>query len=92
MQQFAKFKFNPDGKFKILHLTDTHYVSGDPRSERALKNVIEMLDSEKPDLVIHTGDIIFGRPAEESLPYIRAQNSLCRDIGQSRSGVRNESS
>ena len=28
LQQFAKFKFNPDGKFKILHLTDTHYVSG----------------------------------------------------------------
>ena len=72
LQQFAKFKFNPDGKFKILHLTDTHYVSGDPRSERALKNVIEMLDSEKPDLVIHTGDIIFGRPAEESLREILA--------------------
>ena len=70
--QFAKFKFNADGKFKILHLTDTHYVSGDPRSERALKNVIEMLDSEKPDLVIHTGDIIFGRPAEESLREILA--------------------
>ena len=61
-----KFNFRPDGKFKILQLTDTHYVAGDKRSERALANVIEMLDTEKPDLVIHTGDIIFGNPAERS--------------------------
>ena len=30
-----EFKFRPDGKFKILQLTDTHYVAGDKRSERA---------------------------------------------------------
>ncbi|MGM9758722.1 MAG: metallophosphoesterase family protein [Parabacteroides sp.] len=60
------FTFNASGKFKILQLTDTHYISGDPRSQRALDNVKEMLDTEKPDLVIHTGDIIFGEPAEES--------------------------
>ena len=57
------FKFK-NGKFKVLQLTDTHYLTGDPRSERALKNVREMLDLEKPDLVIHTGDIIFGKPAD----------------------------
>ena len=63
------FKFK-NGKFKVLQLTDTHYLTGDPRSERALKNVREMLDLEKPDLVIHTGDIIFGKPAEKSLREI----------------------
>lgn len=61
-----EFRYRPDGKFKILQLTDTHYVAGDKRSERALANVIEMLDTEKPDLVIHTGDIIFGNPAARS--------------------------
>ncbi len=66
----TKLTFNKDGKFKILQLTDTHYVAGDPRSERALKNVNQMLDLEKPDLVIHTGDVIFGKPAEESLRQI----------------------
>ena len=70
--QPKNFKFNADGTFKILQLTDTHYIAGDPRSERALKNVIEMLDSEKPDLVIHTGDSIFGKPAEQSLREIFA--------------------
>ena len=62
----AQLQYRQDGTFKILQLTDTHYILGDPRSDRALANVIEMLDTEKPDFVIHTGDIIFGNPAEAS--------------------------
>ena len=58
--------YRKDGKFKILQFADTHYISGDPRSERSLNNVIEMLDTEKPDFVIFTGDVIFGSPAEAS--------------------------
>ena len=57
-----RFRYGPDGTFKVLQLTDTHYIAGDPRSERSLSNVREMLDAEKPDFVIHTGDIVFGRP------------------------------
>lgn len=63
----ASLKYNKDGKFKILQLTDTHVIAGDPRSDRALENINSVLDAEKPDFVIHTGDIIFGSPAEESL-------------------------
>ena len=59
-------KYRADGKFKILQLTDTHCISGDPRADRALRNVNEMLDAEKPDFVIHTGDVVFGKPAEDS--------------------------
>ncbi|MEN8117112.1 MAG: metallophosphoesterase family protein [Bacteroidota bacterium] len=65
-----KLFYNEDGKFKILQLTDTHYVSGDSRSETALKNVNVVLDSERPDLVIHTGDTIYGTPAETSIREI----------------------
>lgn len=71
-EKFPNFTFNANGKFKIMQLTDTHYVSGNPKSERAMKNVIEMLDTEKPDLVIHTGDVIFGKPAEPSIREILA--------------------
>lgn len=67
-----QFRFNADGKFKILQLTDTHYVAGNPKSARALENVCQMLDLEKPDLVIHTGDVIYGKPAEESIREIFA--------------------
>lgn len=62
----CELKYRPDGRFKILQLTDTHVVAGDPRSERAIKNICEMLDAEKPDFVIHTGDIVYGKPAEAS--------------------------
>lgn len=64
--------FRPDGKFKLLQLTDTHYISGDPRSDRALRCVREMLEAEKPDLVIHTGDIIFGSPDKQSMVELLA--------------------
>ena len=67
---YPSFRYNANGKFKILQFTDTHYVSGDSRSARALKNVEQMLDAEKPDLVIHTGDVIYGKPAEPSLREI----------------------
>lgn len=62
----SRLKFRPDGKFKILQFTDTHYIAGDPRSSRAMECVKEALEAEKPDLVIHTGDILFGSPDKES--------------------------
>ena len=65
-----RLKYGKDGKIKILQFTDTHYIEGDERSERALKNVIQMLDAERPDFVIHTGDIVFGKPAEASARHI----------------------
>ena len=45
-----------NGKFKILQLTDTHFIEGDARSQRALDNVNAVLEAEKPNLVIHTGE------------------------------------
>ena len=60
------FHFGPGGSFKLLQFTDTHYIAGDPRSERALRCAEEMIETERPDLIIHTGDIVFGRPDIES--------------------------
>lgn len=62
----ASLPYRADGCFKLLQFTDTHYIAGDPLSERALRCVEEALDAEKPDLVIHTGDILFGKPDQES--------------------------
>ena len=62
----ASFGYGPGGTFRLMQITDTHYIAGDPRSQRALECVCEALDAVKPDLVIHTGDIIFGRPDIES--------------------------
>ncbi len=61
-----KLYFNNDGKFKIIQFTDIHYIHNDPRSFTALENIKNVLSIEKPDLIIITGDIIFGKPAAES--------------------------
>lgn len=58
----SNFRFGPDGTFTVLQFTDTHHIIGDPRSQRALDCVREALDAVRPDLVIHTGDIVFGKP------------------------------
>ena len=60
-------KFNENKKFKIVQFTDVHYISGDARSDVALENIKEILDVEKPDFVILTGDIVFEKPAGKGL-------------------------
>ena len=60
-------KFNADKKMKIVQFTDVHYISGDPRSDAALENIRETLDAEKPDFVMFTGDIVYGKPADKGL-------------------------
>lgn len=60
-------KFNADGKFKIVQFTDVHYIAGNPRSDAALENIREVLESEKPDFVMFTGDVVYGKPADKGL-------------------------
>ena len=62
-----ELKFNKNGKFKIVQFTDIHWIGGDERSEVAGENMNSVLDAEKPDLVIYTGDLIYGKPAAEGL-------------------------
>ena len=65
--QAQTLKFNSNKKFKIVQFTDIHWVPGNPASEEAAKRMNEVLDAEKPDLVIYTGDLIFAKPAAEEL-------------------------
>lgn len=63
-------RFNPNKKFKIVQFTDIHWVPGNPASEEAAERMNEVLDAEKPDFVIYTGDVVFAKPAAEG--YKRA--------------------
>lgn len=61
--QALQFKANKD--FKIIQFTDMHYRPGDKESEVALKLVNEVLDAEKPDFVVFTGDLAWAGPAKD---------------------------
>ena len=62
-----QLKFNADKKFKIVQFTDVHWVADSLASEEAGERMNEVLDAEKPDLVVYTGDVIFARPAEKGM-------------------------
>lgn len=47
----VQLHFDENGEFKILQLTDLHYVYKDFRSDIMFERMEELLDFEKPDLV-----------------------------------------
>ncbi|WP_089967555.1 metallophosphoesterase [Lihuaxuella thermophila] len=54
----SKLQFNPDGTFKIVQFNDSQDDGNiDPRTLQLMEKV---LDEEKPDLVVHNGDMIAG--------------------------------
>ena len=60
-------RFNDQGKFKILQLTDTH-ICWERQDEyvKAFQQLCYMLDTEKPDLAVFTGDVVTGIGADSS--------------------------
>ena len=73
--QNTKLKFNKDGKFKIVQFTDVHFKYGDPASDVALERINEVLDTEHPDLVVFTGDVIYAAPADSGMHKVLEQVS-----------------
>lgn len=76
-----ELKFNKDGKFRILHITDIHEVDpemdDDPNVEIPVTcsletvNVIEKsIEKSKPDLVVFGGDNISGYWQEFTYDYV----------------------
>ena len=62
-----ELKFGADGKIKIVQFTDVHWKPGNPASEEAAERMNEVLDAEKPDFVMYTGDLVYAKPASEAL-------------------------
>ena len=56
-----EIRFNADGKLKIVQLTDTHLTWTDQKEfDKTYNQLCSVLDTEKPDLVIFTGDVVTG--------------------------------
>lgn len=61
-----ELKFRKNGEFKIVQFTDVHY-NGSRQSQVALSVVDSVLRHERPDLVVLTGDVLWGPPGKENL-------------------------
>lgn len=57
-------KFNSDGKLKILHITDTH-LKANHNFDPTIWLVEKACDTEKPDIVMLTGDIVLNCETED---------------------------
>lgn len=71
--------FHPDSSFRIVQLTDLHITNGGAEDRKTLDLVGKILDWEKPDLVVLTGDIIEGkRCADPAKSWLRAVEPIER--------------
>ncbi len=60
--------FNKDGRFRILHITDTHLSADNVKNSTRL--IALACDAEKPDLIMLTGDIASQNTLEETKKYV----------------------
>lgn len=56
MPPHAPLRFRPDGTFRIVQVTDTH--EGPVADPRTAAFLAALLDDQRPDLVVHTGDLV----------------------------------
>ena len=58
-------RFNSEGKFRIMQLTDVHLNYAEKEEyDKAKNQMVTLVEREKPDLLIFTGDVVTGVPAE----------------------------
>lgn len=65
-------RFRPDSTFKIAQFTDVHWDAAKPNSSESAGTIRMVLESEKPDLAIFTGDIVVAAPAADGWRAIAA--------------------
>jgi len=56
------FRFGGDGRFAVMQITDLHYTGNDWMSGQVPATLTRLIEQEKPDLIVLTGDIIYRRP------------------------------
>ena len=76
-----KISFRADGSCTIIQFTDTHFADGGENDQKTLSLMQTVLDMEKPDLVVFTGDMIDGRIARNPTFAYRLATSLLVERG-----------
>ncbi len=65
-----ELSYNPEGKFKIVQFTDTHWKPAVRESIEGAECMDNVLDIEKPDFVIYTGDHVTGEPIAQGIDAV----------------------
>lgn len=60
-----RFSFNSEREFKIAQFTDLHWSDTSPGCAEVETTIKRVLEAEKPDLAVLTGDVVTQSPAEE---------------------------
>ena len=55
-----QLKFNANGKFKMVQFTDIHFGEDEPDDLDNMRLISDIIEQEKPDLAIITGDVVSG--------------------------------
>lgn len=62
-------RFDSEGHFRIAQFTDMHLDPGTParlaEAEKSFARLDRVIRTERPDLLLFTGDVVTGRPAAE---------------------------
>lgn len=64
--------FREDGTFRIMQLTDIHYCENNEMDFKTVELIGRLIEKEKPDFIMITGDTVYGEHNLEYLPYAMA--------------------
>lgn len=78
--QKTKLCYNSNGRFKIVQFTDIHWQWGHEKDLQTAKLMGDILDLEKPEMVVFTGDMISGKDLNTAKAYENAYSNLTRPI------------
>ncbi len=70
MEQLLRFR--EDGTFTIVQFTDLHWQNGEPPDRQTAALMVQVLDGERPDFVVLTGDLIDGSNCRDPAASLRA--------------------
>lgn len=69
-------RFRHDGSFTLVQFTDTHFENGEPEDIRTSALMDRILDTEQPDLVIFTGDVLGAGVQNSDVAWRRAAHPM----------------
>jgi 3',5'-cyclic AMP phosphodiesterase CpdA len=74
-----KLHFRSNGTFTLVQFTDIHWQNGDELDAQSRALMERVLDIEKPDFVMFTGDTIYAGRCEDGTAYCRDPRRSLRE-------------